>query len=52
MKDEQKSFHNPNTIVFKEQNTKKKLKIDFTSTQEKTLLKLEESQEKKQFNLN
>ena len=47
MNDEKKSFHNPKTVVFKEQNRKKKIKIDFRTTRQKVLLKLDESQRKK-----
>ena len=50
MNDEKKSFHNPKTIVFKEQNRKKKIKIDFRTTRQKVLLKLHESQRKKAIN--
>ena len=46
MKDEKKSFHNPHTVVIKEENRKKKLNIDFTITQQKVLLNLDEFQEK------
>ena len=47
MRDEKKSFHNPKTLVIKEQNRKKKIKIDFRTTQKKVLLNLDESQRKK-----
>ena len=47
MKDERKSFHNPKTVVIKEENRKKKMKIDFRTTTKKYLLKLGESQRKK-----
>ena len=50
MNDEKKSFHNPKTVVFKEQNRKKKIKIDFRTTRQKVLLKLHESQRKKAIN--
>ena len=48
MKDEKQSFHNPKTIVIKEPNTKKKIKIDFWTTQEKVLLNLDESPREKE----
>ena len=48
MNDEKKSFDNPNTVVFNEQNRKKKIKIDFRTERKKVLLKLDESQRQKE----
>ena len=50
MNDEKKSFHNPKTVVFKEQNRKKIIKTDLRTTRQKVLLKLHESQRKKAIN--
>ena len=47
MKNEQKCFYNPKTVVIKETNRKKKIMIDFRIAQKKYLLKLDESQWKK-----
>ena len=47
MKDEKKIFYNPKAVVIKVGNRKKKIKIDFRTTQEKVLQKLDDSQNKK-----
>ena len=48
MKDDKKSFHNPKTVVFKEQNRKNKIKIDLRTVRKKVLPKLDESQRQKE----
>ena len=48
MKDEQKCFYNPKTVVIKEENMKKKIMFDFRTIQKIFLLKLDESPREKE----
>jgi len=52
MKDEKKSFHNPKTAIIKEPNTKKKIKIDFRTTQKNNCTSWMNPKEEKEFILN